>query len=125
MTGAAKKVHAPIRRLVTAHRRSHERQRGCQHLAARICGWQARRRAEDVIDCAGLSSRIVIPVIVLVFCGFVGCVRVKPYEREHLSRRSMTSDLAPGAKRFEQHKTGAREGADGGTGEPGGGCGCN
>ena len=55
----------------------------------------------------------------------LGCVRVKPYEREHLTRQSMTGERDPGQRRFSQHQTGAREGADGGTGEPGGGCGCN
>jgi hypothetical protein len=54
-----------------------------------------------------------------------GCVRVKPYEREHLSRRGMERDRGEGEKRFEQHARGSREGSDGGTGEAGGGCGCN
>ncbi len=54
-----------------------------------------------------------------------GCARVKPYQREHLSRRSMVSDQDAGESRFNQHFRGAREGADGGTGEAGGGCGCN
>jgi Domain of unknown function (DUF4266) len=54
-----------------------------------------------------------------------GCARVKPYQREHLARPSMVSDRQPGEARFEQHMRGSREGADGGTGEAGGGCGCN
>ena len=54
-----------------------------------------------------------------------GCARVKPYQREHLSRPSMVADRQPGETRFEQHQRGSREGADGGTGEAGGGCGCN
>lgn len=54
-----------------------------------------------------------------------GCARVKPFEREHLARRSMVSDREPGEIRFEQHARGSREGADGGTGQAGGGCGCN
>jgi len=53
------------------------------------------------------------------------CVRVKPYERENLSRRSMVQDREAGERRFEQHARGSREGSDGGTGEAGGGCGCN
>ena len=57
--------------------------------------------------------------------GAAGCVRVKPYEREQLSRRAMADDRAPGERRFEQHARGSREGSDGGTGEAGGGCGCN
>ncbi len=54
-----------------------------------------------------------------------GCVAVHAHEREHLAKRSMTSDVGPGDARFKQHERGAREGADGGTGQPGGGCGCN
>ena len=54
-----------------------------------------------------------------------GCAVVRPHERQNLARRSMTADRDPGKARFTQHKSGAREGADGGTGEPGGGCGCN
>jgi hypothetical protein len=53
------------------------------------------------------------------------CARVKPYQREHLARRTMVSDRQPGEARFDQHARGSREGADGGTGEAGGGCGCN
>ena len=54
-----------------------------------------------------------------------GCVRVRPHERENLARRSMIQDRDPAERRTSQHATGSREGADGGTGEPGGGCGCN
>ncbi len=53
------------------------------------------------------------------------CVRVKPYQRGTLSKRSMTADKDASESRFEQHSRGSREGADGGTGEAGGGCGCN
>jgi hypothetical protein len=37
----------------------------------------------------------------------------------------MVDDRTPGGTRFEQHRNGSREGGEGGTGEPGGGCGCN
>ena len=57
--------------------------------------------------------------------GVSGCVRVHPHERENLTRRAMVDDRDPGGKRFDGHRAGAREGAEGGTGEPGGGCGCN
>jgi len=53
------------------------------------------------------------------------CVRAKPYQRGTLSKRSMVADEDPGEARFDQHSRGSREGADGGTGEAGGGCGCN
>jgi len=54
-----------------------------------------------------------------------GCVVVKAHQRGNLAKRSMTSDRDPGELRFGQHERGSREGADGGTGQPGGGCGCN
>ena len=37
----------------------------------------------------------------------------------------MTDDKDTGETRFQQHERGSREGAEGGTGQPGGGCGCN
>jgi hypothetical protein len=54
-----------------------------------------------------------------------GCVVVKANERGNLAKRAMTNDRGPGEARFNQHERGSREGADGGTGQPGGGCGCN
>ena len=54
-----------------------------------------------------------------------GCAVVRPHERQDLARRSMTQDRGKGEVRADQHRAGAREGAEGGTGEPGGGCGCN
>lgn len=69
-------------------------------------------------------SRVSI-AFVLAVTTLAGCAVVRPHERQNLARRSMTADRDPGETRFTQHKTGSREGADGGTGEPGGGCGCN
>jgi len=54
-----------------------------------------------------------------------GCAAVRPHERQDLARRSMTADRGKGEVRSDQHRAGSREGAEGGTGEPGGGCGCN
>jgi len=67
-------------------------------------------------------SRLVAVVTMMLLAG---CLRVKPHQREDLSRRSMIQDRGAGERRCTQHQTGSREGADGGTGEPGGGCGCN
>lgn len=72
-----------------------------------------------------MPGRAVVFAIILATCTAMGCARVKPYQREHLSKRSMTEDREVGEKRFGEHTTGAREGASGGSGEPGGGCGCN
>jgi hypothetical protein len=55
----------------------------------------------------------------------VSCARVKPWQREDLARRSMIADQDTGERRFQQHHRASREGADGGTGDASGGCGCN
>ncbi|WP_428267212.1 DUF4266 domain-containing protein [Haliangium sp.] len=70
-----------------------------------------------LVAAAALSGTLAV--------GAIGCARVKPYQREHLARPSMSGAVDPGQGRFAQHQHGSREGADGGTGEPGGGCGCN
>jgi len=64
-------------------------------------------------------------LVFLVAIASSGCVVVRAHERENLSKRAMTNDRDAGETRFGQHERGAREGADGGTGQPGGGCGCN
>jgi hypothetical protein len=63
--------------------------------------------------------------LLILAIGASACATVRPYEREHLANRHMISERSRGERRFEQHARGAREGADGGTGEAGGGCGCN
>jgi hypothetical protein len=57
--------------------------------------------------------------------GGSGCVVVQAHQRGHLAKRAMTDDRDSGEARFLGHERGAREGAEGGTGQPGGGCGCN
>lgn len=64
-------------------------------------------------------------LVISLAAGLSGCARVKPYQREYLSRRSMEGDRSSGEARFEHHTQGAREGAEGGSGKAGGGCGCN
>ena len=64
-------------------------------------------------------------LVTIVAISLSGCVVVKANERGNLAKRSMTNDREPGEARFGQHERGSREGADGGTGQPGGGCGCN
>ncbi len=71
--------------------------------------------------------RLVVRLVVVITLtlGSAGCVRVQAHQRGNLAKRSMTNDRDAGESRFGQHATGSREGADGGTGQPGGGCGCN
>ena len=71
-------------------------------------------------------------VVLLVLAGLAsgslaGCSHappVKPWQRANLARRAMSfNDGLEG--RFRQHAFSAREGAEGGYGHVGGGCGCN
>ena len=68
--------------------------------------------------------RLVVTLAALV-ASSSGCVVVRANQRALHAKRAMTNDREAGEVRFGQHSTGAREGADGGTGQPGGGCGCN
>jgi hypothetical protein len=82
-----------------------------------------------VIWCAPVVLKLrVLAVLAVALATAVaasGCVVVKAHQRENLAKRSMTSDRDTGETRFAAHQTSAREGAEGGTGQPGGGCGCN
>jgi len=67
-------------------------------------------------------------ILGFALAGVAGCAHhppVQPWQREHLSKRAMRFDSDPQEERFRQHWYGAREGADLGFGQPGGGCGCN
>jgi len=63
--------------------------------------------------------------VVLALCAAAGCATVKPYEREYLSRPSMDLQREATEAKFYTHVLDAREGATGGLGTAGGGCGCN
>jgi hypothetical protein len=54
-----------------------------------------------------------------------GCVTVHPYQREYLARPSMDTSSEEGESAFRAHVHDSREGATGGHGSTGGGCGCN
>jgi hypothetical protein len=63
-----------------------------------------------------------------VLCLLSGCGHswlVKPHQRGYLSDRLMRLDGDAQAKRADQHVLTYREGALGGDGTAGGGCGCN
>ena len=71
--------------------------------------------------------RILLPL--LVAAGLSGCGNiepwVKPYERDKLADPIMALDGDPVSVAYIQHVYEAREGAKGGEGAVGGGCGCN
>ena len=64
-----------------------------------------------------------------VLAGTAGCSNfepwVKPYERDRLADPIMALDTDPVSSAYMQHVYEAREGARGGEGAAGGGCGCN
>ena len=81
--------------------------------------------AEHACYGRGLVRYLTSLVVLGLTISATGCVVVKAHQRESHAKRAMTNDRDPGEARFGQHATGSREGADGGTGQPGGGCGCN
>ena len=54
-----------------------------------------------------------------------GCISVAPYEREYLASPAMNAEMEEGEGDFQAHVFDSREGATGGHGSTGGGCGCN
>ena len=73
------------------------------------------------------SSRILLLIIAMAW--MTGCTSiepwVKPYERDRLADPIMALDGDPVSTAYIQHVFEAREGARGGEGAAGGGCGCN
>jgi hypothetical protein len=72
-------------------------------------------------------GRVLLPLVLLT--GLAGCSSiepwVKPYERDRLADPIMSLDMNPVSSSYIQHVYEAREGARGGEGSAGGGCGCN
>ena len=72
------------------------------------------------------AARILLALVMLQ--GLSGCSIepwVKPYERDRLADPIMALDGDPVSTAYMQHVYEAREGARGGEGAAGGGCGCN
>lgn len=70
-----------------------------------------------------MKRMLTVAVAVALFGA--GCTRVKPYERELLAKPMMTFQPDPHEDVLDNHMIEAREGAVGGYGSAGGGCGCN
>ena len=72
-------------------------------------------------------SRLVL--VLAVLAGTAGCSSiepwVKPYERDRLADPIMALDMDPVSSSYLQHVYEPREGARGGEGAAGCGCGCN
>lgn len=63
--------------------------------------------------------------LLLVAAASWGCVTVHAYERGYLARPAMDTASEEGESGFRAHVHDSREGATGGHGSTGGGCGCN
>jgi len=64
-------------------------------------------------------------VLALLAFTLAGCVTVHPYQREYLTNPAMDVEREEGEGEFQAHVFDSREGATGGHGSTGGGCGCN
>lgn len=62
---------------------------------------------------------------VALVLGATGCTHVAPYEREYLAMPCMDTAREGNETKFRAHVHDSREGATGGHGSTGGGCGCN
>ncbi len=71
--------------------------------------------------------RILLVAVAAGALGACGSIEpwVKPYERDRLADPIMALDGDPVSTSYIQHVYEAREGARGGEGAAGGGCGCN
>jgi hypothetical protein len=72
-------------------------------------------------------SRLLLLLSLVVSLGACGTIEpwVKPYERDRLADPIMFLDADPVSSSYIYHVYEAREGARGGEGTAGGGCGCN
>ncbi len=72
------------------------------------------------------SERLSVLLVVLAIAlGAVGCVTVRPEEKEFLAQPSMTFGGDGVTRKQDEHVFSNREGAFGGGNVSGGGCGCN
>jgi len=70
---------------------------------------------------------LTMSVVAALLLGASACAHnVRPWQREHQARMQRQLDQrAPSVRSFEEHMWTVREGAAGGNGKAGGGCGCN
>ncbi len=74
-----------------------------------------------------ICVRFLVPIVFVGNLAACGGIEpwVKPYERDQLADPIMSLDADPVSTAYMQHVYEAREGARGGEGSSGGGCGCN
>jgi len=81
-------------------------------------GWRSFSRRASAMLLLGLVGCVL---------AWTGCGRfaVRATEKEHLADRTMRFDTDPQEAAADEHVLSNREGAAGGRGTGGGGCGCN
>lgn len=72
-----------------------------------------------------ITIAIIMLGVILGGIGLSGCAAVQPWERGTLSDYTMRPDRDPLQDSLREHVYFTREGAAGGRGVGGGGCGCN
>lgn len=75
-----------------------------------------------------MNRQIFVYCCMAVFCCLSGCASsspVQPWEKGNLAKSHMLMGSDPLDERFTQHIYASKEGASGGQGVGGGGCGCN
>lgn len=107
-------------------------QRARLRAAGASCPVTLARVLERAVTAPRIGGRLradmrrVLASCVLLVSGLLsGCVSVAPYEREYLASPAMNAELEEGEGEFSSHVFDSREGATGGHGSTGGGCGCN
>lgn len=73
----------------------------------------------------GLGTATLLMVLLLLIASSVGCVRVKPWEKDALARDDMQFDPDSQRTAIQGHIQFSKEGSMPGTTAGGGGCGCN
>lgn len=72
-----------------------------------------------------MRQLLLLTVLVFLFSGCAIEPWVQPYERANLADPIMSFSRDPISSSYRKHVFEAREGARGGEGSQGGGCGCN
>lgn len=72
-----------------------------------------------------IDMKIQFLLMIAITLSLIGCVEVKPWQKEFLAKPNMAFDPDPLEAKSKQHVFTSREGSFGGYGIGGGGCGCN
>jgi len=71
-----------------------------------------------------IPARVAAAALIVLAAVATGCATVQPWQRGQLANRCMQFDPDAGLASFQAHWQESREGAAGGSGIQGGGCGC-